>query len=73
MERTDSSAVSILKKMKKLKSIAEANPYFILMDENKNGNHDYSDDMAFNRDHLCTVGRKQLTARLDSVLKTLKW
>ena len=60
-------------KMKKLKSIAEANPYFILMDENKNGNHDYSDDMAFNRDHLCTVGRKQLTARLDSVLKTLKW
>lgn len=60
-------------KKKRLEAIAKANPYFILMDENKFGDHDYTDQMAFNRDHLCVAGKKQLTARLDSVLKTLKW
>ena len=46
--------------------------YFMFMDENKMGNHDYTDAMAQNRDHLSSVGAKKMTARLDSVLKTLK-
>lgn len=57
----------------KLDSIDHANKYFVLMDENKMGNHDYSDDMANNRDHLSYLGAQQITARLDSVLRTLKW
>ncbi len=60
-------------KKKKLDSLAKANRYFVLMDENKNGDHDYTDQMSFNRDHLCVAGKKQMTDRLDSVLKTLKW
>jgi hypothetical protein len=43
------------------------------MDENKMGNHDYPDKMANNRDHLSKEGAQKLTARIDSVLKTLKW
>ena len=60
-------------KKKKLDSLAKANRYFVLMDENKNGDHDYTDQMSFNRDHLCVAGKKQMTDRLVSVLKTLKW
>jgi uncharacterized protein (TIGR02171 family) len=56
-----------------LKTFAEENPYFILMDENKMGDHDYTDDMAQNRDHLSYVGAQQMTARVESLLRTLKW
>ena len=61
------------KKIAYLDSLAKAKPYFVLMDENKMGNHDYTDEMAQNRDHLSYKGAVQMTARLDSVLKTLKW
>ena len=61
------------KKFAYLDSLAKANPYFVLMDENKMGKHDYTDKMAQNRDHLSYLGAKQMTARLDSVLKTLEW
>ena len=61
------------KKIDYLKSLAENNRYFVLMDENKMGDHDYTDAMAQNRDHLSTLGARQLTTRLDSVLRTLKW
>lgn len=44
----------------------------ILFDENKMGNHDYTDDMAFNTDHLSRLGAKQLSSRLDSLLSALK-
>ncbi len=47
-------------------------PHFILMDENKNGNHDYPDICAFNMDHLSYQGASKVTLRLDSLLKTLK-
>ena len=43
-----------------------------LMDENKMGNHDYTDEMAQNMDHLNYKGAVQLTTRLDSLLKTLE-
>jgi hypothetical protein len=46
-------------------------PNFILMDENKMGDHDYTDDMAYDRDHLAAPGAAQLTARIDSLIKTL--
>ena len=44
----------------------------ILMDENNWGNHDYTDEMAFDPDHLSYLGAIQLTHRLDSLLQTLK-
>ena len=44
---------------------------FYLMDENKMGNHDYSDSSASNRDHLSFKGGMQLTLRLDSLLKKI--
>ena len=45
---------------------------FKLMDENQMGDHDYTDEMAMNYDHLAVKGAEQLTARLDSVIQTLK-
>lgn len=44
----------------------------IFFDENKMGKHDYSNDMAYNQDHLSAKGAKMYTARLDSLLATLK-
>ena len=66
---TRSSAAECLKRVS---IIAEKNPHFVLLDENKSGNHDYDDKMALNTDHLSVLGASQLTSRLDSVLKTLK-
>jgi len=42
------------------------------MDENKMGNHDYTDEMAFDYDHLSVIGATQLSSRLDSLLHTLE-
>ena len=47
-------------------------PNFILMDENKMGNHDYTDDMAYDCSHLGHKGAIKITRRIDSLLKTLK-
>lgn len=44
---------------------------FILVDENKMGNHDYTDDMASDCDHLAAKGAIQLTSRIDSLIRTL--
>ena len=44
----------------------------VLLDENKGGNHDYTDAMAYDFDHLSTLGAKQLTHRVDSLLNTLE-
>jgi sugar phosphate isomerase/epimerase len=56
-----------------LKALEKTYPHFKLLDENKMGNHDYTDEMAQNRDHLSYKGAEQMTSRLDSVLKTLRW
>ena len=45
---------------------------FRVMNENRMGEHDYGDDMALNTDHLSREGARQVTLRLDSLLKTLK-
>lgn len=55
-----------------LDSVAQEKPYFVFVDENKMGDHDYTDEMAYNMDHLSPAGAAQLTTRLDSLLKTLK-
>ena len=48
------------------------NKNFTLLDENKMGDHDYTDQEAVDFDHLCYNGVPKITARLDSVLRTLK-
>ena len=55
-----------------LKKMQKHHRVFTLMDENKNGKHDYSDEMALNTDHLSALGAAQITQRLDSLLKTLE-
>ena len=55
-----------------LKTFEGLYPNFTVMDENKNGNHDYSDDCASSTDHLGAHGAAKITLRLDSLLKTLK-
>ena len=58
--------------LQKVKELEQSYRNFIFMDENKMGDHDYEDQMAGNRDHLCYLGALQMTARLDSVLKSLE-
>lgn len=60
------------KRLSYLDSLSMENKYFHIMDENKMGDHDYTDNMAYNQDHLSYIGAAQLTSRLDSLLKTLK-
>ena len=62
----------VAQKIARLDSLAKANNHFILMDENRMGDHDYSGEMAFNRDHLCSAGATKMASRLDSLLRTLK-
>ena len=57
--------------IRRLDSLAKVNPYFHLMDENKMGKHDYGDDEAMNRDHLCFKGADKLTRRLVALLEKL--
>lgn len=44
---------------------------FILMDENKMGDHDYTDIMGYDNSHISDYGTRQLTHRLDSLVHTL--
>ena len=60
------------KYIESVKALAGRVSRFAVLDENRNGNHDYTDQMALNTDHLSAKGAEQLTARLDSLLKTLR-
>lgn len=62
-------AVNVLDTLKQLQKVYQN---FILMDENKMGDHDYDDDMAQDCDHLNMAGALHFTARLDSLLNKLK-
>lgn len=64
-----SEAPGLLKEIEDLKSVY---PHFVFWDENKMGNHDYSDSLAFNRDHLSCLGAEVLTARLNALLDSLE-
>lgn len=55
--------------LESLKAIDKNNSNFTLMDENKNGNYDYSDKMALNTVHLSSLGAQEITERLDSIIK----
>ena len=58
--------------IQRIEKLAEENENFVLMDENKMGNHDYIGSVAADNDHLCPTGAKKLTSRLDSLLKSLE-
>lgn len=62
---------SVPKYMQRLDDLRQAYPNFILMDENKMGDHDYTDEMAMDADHLSKLGAAQLTHRIDSLIQTL--
>lgn len=58
--------------IQEIADLSKTYPNFVLMDENKMGNHDYTDEMAANTDHLSEKGAEHFTARLDSLVKTVK-
>ncbi len=66
LRRSDAASI-----MSDIQKITLQYPSFILMDENKMGNHDYSDDMAQDCDHLGYLGAAHFTHRLDSLLQSL--
>lgn len=43
----------------------------VIFDENKDGLHDYTEEMAFNTNHVSYLGAAQFSVRLDSLLATL--
>ena len=63
---------SALAAIEDFKNLSKEYPYFILMDENKMGEHDYSNDMARDEEHLATLGAIKITSRLDTLLNSLK-
>lgn len=58
--------------LQRIADLSKKYPNFAFMDENKMGDHDYTDDMAINQDHLAYTGAPQMTARIDSALKSMK-
>ena len=58
--------------MRELQDLEKEYPHFVYWDENQMGDHDYTDEMASNKDHLSYLGAKQLTLRLNAKLKKLK-
>ncbi len=59
------------KLIKRLENLSKDYPNFVLMDENKMGDHDYDDDKAVDEDHLCYGGQLQITERLNQLLLSL--
>ena len=60
------------KTLNSLEQLEASHSNFMLLNENNMGNHDYSDEMAVNTDHLSELGARQLTERLDSLLKKME-
>ena len=60
------------KKNKNKGGMSKKYPNFKVLDEYKDGNHDYAEGEFSNEDHLGLEGAKVITARIDSLLKTLK-
>ena len=48
------------------------NPNFHFYDANNLGDHDYTDDEAFNTNHLNARGAAKLSGRIDSLLQAIK-
>lgn len=59
--------------IERLKKMQDDYSNFYMLDENKMGNHDYPNKMAYDYDHLNRDGGYQVTSRIDSLLmKVLK-
>ena len=58
--------------LKEIHRLEERYSNFHVLDENKMGNHDYPDEMAYDYDHLCRSGGIKITQRIDSLIATLK-
>jgi uncharacterized protein (TIGR02171 family) len=55
-----------------LKALQDSIPgYFHFYDANLEGNHDYADSEAYDCDHLCPLGARKLSVRLDSLVHTI--
>lgn len=57
--------------IEKVSSLVQKYDNFYLMDENKMGDHDYS-NMGGDYDHLCVDGAQKFTAKLDSLIRILE-
>jgi uncharacterized protein (TIGR02171 family) len=53
-----------------LKALEQLYPHYHFYDAYLSGNHDYGDDDAENQNHLCPVGAKKFTQRLDSLIRS---
>ncbi|MFW5959719.1 MAG: SUMF1/EgtB/PvdO family nonheme iron enzyme [Chitinivibrionales bacterium] len=51
-----------------LQGLSGTNPYFHFYDAHKNGEHDYTDNEAFDSNHLNATGAKKLSSRIDSIM-----
>jgi len=52
-------------------ALQDSLPFFHFYDANLGGNHDYADSEANDIDHLCLVGGKKFSSRLDSVVRSI--
>lgn len=57
--------------IQELDDLSKTYPNFTLMDENKMGYHEYTDEMAFDNNHLAHPGAIYFTSKLDSLLSKL--
>jgi uncharacterized protein (TIGR02171 family) len=57
--------------LEQVKALEKTHPYFHVYDAYKDGNHDYTDEDAFDYNHLCQTGAKKLTQRLDSLIQKI--
>ena len=57
--------------IQELADLSKTYPNFMLMDENKMGDHDYTDSMAYDNNHLSSDGALQMTLRINSLLATM--
>jgi uncharacterized protein (TIGR02171 family) len=53
-----------------LQNLMATNPNFYVIDEHQNGTHEYASDMFHDQDHLCSVGAKVFTQRVNQFLLT---
>ena len=58
--------------IQEMDDLSKTYPNFTLVDENKMGDHDYTDDMAYDSSHLSEPGALRITTRIDSVLLSLQ-
>lgn len=68
MGRLGPSVQTYRKLEKILQTIESQNVYFHYYDANNFGNHDYTDEDAYDANHLSPKGAAKLTARIDSLI-----